>query len=453
MLLRNKLWQKAVITQYRYVLQALLSYCVQRYESGVNRYILFIVLIWLFSTVSASAQTLQYTNQVYRPSIKSVQCYNAVQESSFPLIKFNSGEQLTLAFDDLSSRSRSYYYTLEHCDAEWNPSRLSPAEYLQGFMEDRILDYRYSSGTVQGYIHYEVKLPNQNMSLKLPGNYLLKVYEDGDQNRPVITRRVYVAASAAALSAELVPSGNVALRTTHQKINFQVDFGGLTVQNPYADIRVVVLQNNRPETAKTNTRPALARGSQLIYNDFVSNDFSGGNEYRHFDLRTLKLNSERVVRIFKDTANAVLLLSDESRNQPGYVFNYDSNGSYFIINQDGRDARTDADYAQVYFSLITGKTETEGAIYLSGQFNDYRLDESSRLKFDAVNNRYATNLLLKQGVYDYQYVWVSRGDKRPDITQLEGSYFETENSYQLLVYYRRPGARWEELIGYRLIGK
>ena len=410
------------------------------------------VCLLIFTNLSSRAQTaIQYTDHTYRASIKSVECYNTSKEGSFPIIPLRSNEQLRLAFDDLEGRSRNYYYTLEHCDARWNTSRLSPAEYLQGFMEDRIIDYSYSSGTIQKYIHYEVKLPNQNMAPKLAGNYLLKVYEDSDPNKIIITWRVYVTGSAAGIGTEVVPSSNVSLRTSNQKINFQVNYGGLNVQNPYNDIKVVVLQNGRAETAQLNTRPTFIRGNQLIYSDFTINDFAGGNEFRHFDTRTLKLNSEHIARIFKDTANTVLLLGDESRNSNAYLFQYDINGNFVVANQDGRDARTDGDYAYVFFNLAANPALPKGDIYVIGRFNNYELSPANQMIFDAARNQYTTQTLLKQGVYDYEYVWINPTTKQVANKPLEGSYFETENDYQLLVYYRPPGSRWEELIGYKLV--
>jgi hypothetical protein len=414
--------------------------------------IFFVLLCWVTTVghVHAQTTTLQYTDHTYRPTIKSVECYNSTQQGSFPVINFRSAEQITLAFDDLTERSRNYYYTLQHCDAQWMPSRLSPTEYLQGFMEDRIIDYNYSIGTVKKYIHYEVKLPNANLSPKLPGNYLLKVYEDNDQSRLIITRRVYVAASAVSIGAEVVPSNNVSQRTHNQKLNFQVNYGGINVQNPYQDVKVVVMQNGRPETAVLNTRPTYIRGSQLIYNDFNSNDFAGGNEFRHFDTRTLKLNSERIARIFKDTANTVLLLGDASRNQNAYLSEYDLNGNFVIGNQDGRDTRTDADYAYVYFNLQANNLP-KGDIYVIGKFNQYEITDANKMAYDATRSRYTSALLLKQGVYDYQYLWLNPDTRQPEPHTLEGSYFETENEYQLLVYYRPPGSRWEELVGYKMV--
>ncbi|QKJ30995.1 DUF5103 domain-containing protein [Mucilaginibacter mali] len=412
------------------------------------RYILFL----LFITLKATAQqTIVYNDMVYRPEIKSVQLSILGKDGSFPVINLRSNDQLLLSFDDLTNRSRYYNYTLEHCDAEWHSSNLSPTEYLQSFTEDRLMDYRYSVATRQKYVHYELQLPNQNIIPKIAGNYLLKVYEDGDQNKIVLTRRLYVLGSKVGLFADITPSQNTALRQTNQKVNFQVEYGGLNVQNPYNDIRTFIMQNARTQTGIMNSRPSFIRGTQLIYNDVATNDFPGGNEFRHFDIRTLQVNSERVNRIYRDSINTVILLPDHPRDRPDYTFEYDNDGKYFVNSTDGRDARTDADYAHVYFSFASTKTGREGDIYIVGQFNNWRMDASSKLEYDNGTARFYINLLLKQGVYDYAYVWVDATTHKPDYTLLEGSHFETENDYQLLVYYRPVSARWDELVGYRLL--
>jgi hypothetical protein len=392
---------------------------------------------------------LVYDDMVYRPEIKSVQFNVAGKDGSFPVVNLRTGEQLQLSFDDLSGRTKNYTYTIEHCDAEWNSSHLSTIEYLDKFNEDRLMDYRYSSGTRQKFIHYELALPNQNVAPKIAGNYLLKVYEDGDQSKMVITRRMYVLGSRVSVYADIVPSQNTAFRQTNQKINFQLEYGGLNVQNPYNDIRTFIMQNRHTETGIMNTKPYSIRGSQLIYNDFNTNDFPGGNEFRHLDTRSLQVNSERINHIYRDSVNTVVLLPDHNRDRPEYTFQYDVDGKWFVNTQDYRDSQTEADYAHVYFNLAINKTSREGSAYIVGQFNNYRLDEDSKLVYD--NGRFYTNMFLKQGIYDYEYVWVDVATNKPDYIALEGSHFETENEYQLLVYYRPAGARWEELVGYRLL--
>ncbi|AMR34514.1 hypothetical protein A0256_11195 [Mucilaginibacter sp. PAMC 26640] len=403
-----------------------------------------------FISKSAFAQT-PYGNNIYSPSIKSVEFYKVdSRASAFPAIALNSDEQVTLGFDDLKGGSRNLSYTIEHCDASWNSSNLSPAEYLQSFTDDRIFTYTYSTATFQKYTHYEIKLPNQNIAPKIAGNYVLKVYEDGDVKKMILTRRLYVVGNKVSIGGTIASSNIVSARRTNQKVNFTVNYGSLNVQNPNRDMRVLVMQNARPETGVMNNVPTYIRGTQLVYNDVNINDFAGLNEFRHFDTRSLKLNSERISKIYRDTANTIVLLGDPSRNLPNYTLLYDNDGKYYVINQDGRDSRIDADYAHMYFNLGTNKTGADGAPYIIGQFNDYKIDENSRLQYDD-RGRFFTNLFLKQGVYDYMYVWVDKNTKKADDTALEGNYFETENEYQLLVYYRPAGARWEELVGYSML--
>ena len=407
------------------------------------------LLLLLFISTKGFAQA-PYDNNVYNDAIKSVEFYNAKKNPSFPLIKLNSGEQLELEFDDLRGGSRNYYYTIEQCDGDWNSSNLNSTEYLQGFTEDQITDYSYSSATLQKYTHYQIKFPNDNIKPKISGNYVLKVYEDDDTSKKVLTRRFYVLDSKVTVSADIQPSSDLDLRKSNQKINFQVNYGALKVQNPNSDIRTWIMQNGRDETGQFTTQVQYLRGNQLIYGDLSTNDFGAGNEFRHFDTRTLKLNSDRVVKIIRDTSISVLLLTDKSRNLPNYTFLYDNDGNYYVLNQDGTNPTTDADYTHLYFSLDCGKTDADGSVYIVGRFNDFKLDEHSKMDYDA-RGKFYTHLFLKQGVYDYQYVWVDNATKKPDNTFLEGNYFETENKYQILVYYHPPTARWEELVGYLMV--
>ncbi|MCC8423816.1 DUF5103 domain-containing protein [Mucilaginibacter sp. UR6-11] len=408
------------------------------------------IILLLFITLQGFAQQ-PYADSVFNAHIKTIEFYNTKKQASFPQITLQSGEQVLLAFDDLRGGNRNYAYTLEHCNRIWLPSNLSPAEYLQGFSDDRLTDYTYSTNTLQKYTHYELKFPNDNMSPKISGNYILKVYEDGDKSKIILTRRLYVVGNRVAVAADVVPSADPSLRQTNQKINFQVSYAGLNVQNPNNDIRVWLMQNGRNETGVWNAVPTYIRGTQLVYNDVSLNDFPGRNEFRRFDTRSLRLNSERVGHIYRDTAYTVTLLGDPLRNQEGYSFQYDNDGSFFILNQEGYEPRRDADYAHIYFSLAANKTDKDGTAYVVGKFNDYKISDDSKMNYDPIKGRFFTNLFLKQGVYDYEYIWVDRNTGKPDDVLLEGTHFETENDYQLLVYYRPVTARWDELVGYRLL--
>ena len=235
---------------------------------------------------------------------------------------------------------------------------------------------------------------------------------------------------------------------THQRVKFTVSLDGLNAFNVNQQIKVLVLQNYRWDNAQTIAAPSFIRGNTLEYNNENNFVFSGGKEWRWLDLRSLRLLSERVDHADnkKNTVD-IFVKPDIDRNAQRYVYYPDLNGQYLCTTYETINPYWQGDYATVHFTFVTPSQTAyaDKELYLTGQLTDYQLNNSSKMIFNTDKGIYEGTQFLKQGYYNYGYTLVDKND--PSIrTDLEGNYWETENTYTILVYYKSFTDQSDQLI-------
>jgi hypothetical protein len=412
----------------------------------MKRLTLFIFFTGLLGLVSL-AQGL-----VGDEKIKSIKLYRPGDQTSFPIIQVGAMNELELHFDDLDTRVKNYYYTFQLCNADWTPSVLHPFEYIKGFQNVRISNYRNSSIATTRYVHYQASIPDRNCYPSRSGNYLLKVFLDNDTSRLAFTKRMVVVENKTSVAVQVQQPFNATLFRTGQKLNVVVQTDSrIQVMSP-GDIKVAILQNNNWTTSLMIDRPTIYRGNYFEYSDEAYTGMPAGKEFRWIDLRSLRLMSDRMTGIDnkKDTTQ-VYVKADPNRSAQVYVYYRDLNGSYSIETYESINPFWQGDYAQVHFTYFPPENRPLAGndLYLFGELTNYAADTSGLMHFNPDRGAYEKTLFLKQGFYNYAYVTQPHnGHGFPDFGLVEGNYYGTENSYTVLVYYRPFGARADELIGY-----
>ncbi len=406
-----------------------------------------------FFLISLHSQNIDYSgvvqgtsleDRVYSDNVKTVTLKPTHLLYAPPVIKLGSGEKLRLDFDILYGDFQYLNYTLIHCNYDWTQSDLLKSQYLDGFQEYLIEDYEYSINTYVPFTHYSLTLPNQNMQMLLSGNYVLFIYGD-DPSDPILTKRFVIYENKVNVSATIDRANYLDYRFTHQEIDFMVNHPGYEIPNPYTDLHVAILQNYNWNKGIYELQPRFASNNQLDYNYDFENAFTGGNEFRKFDSKDTRQRSLDIQKIELDTNYVVFLTPDYPRNIGKYSFLDDINGRFLIRKLD-RDPTIEADYTWVDFYLDVPQPYAEGDVYVNGAFCDWRPTPETKMEYDFEKKAYRKRILLKQGYYNYQYV-VLKPNGKIDDSVVEGSYWETDNEYLILVYYREIGLRYDRLVG------
>jgi len=411
--------------------------------------LLIILIICHTEAYSSENKKVEYINKIYVDNIKTAILFQADDIKGTPLnpaaIPIIQRVPLILKFDELYTDQAEYYHArIVHCNLDWTPSNLSELQYLTEYNEFTIDEFDFSIATKVPYTHFTFPLPR----VKIPGNYLLIVYREGNKEDIIISKRFIVFDQKVKVLADIGLSTGVVQRRMNQQINFAIDYSNISIPNPYLDIHVVIRQNHRWDNAIIDLKPTMIKEdiSQLEYRHFsFENNFKAGNEFRFFDIRTTHYGGRNVEKTtISETQVDAYLYFDKSRGTQPYSFIRDLNGGFVIENSEGGNDFLESDYINVHFFLDLQENINEN-IYLSGKFTDWRFEEFNKMKYNNVSDMYMGNLLLKQGLYDFAYYIPGH---RENPTLLEGNHFETKNEYEIIVYYKDQMLNTDVIIGY-----
>ena len=397
-----------------------------------------VVLLFLNSALCQSEYEVQPPDY-----IKTITFKSNTNQSQLPVLKLN--EKLHLEFDALNGDEDDFYYVIDYYNFDWTPTKLMKSEYLKGFDNMRITNYENSFNTYQIYSHYYLQIPNAQTRLKISGNYMMKIYNDDDEL--VFSRKFMVYENLANVGVAIKRSRDVKYIKQKQSVDFNISSPSMLFNNPKQTIKTVIIQNNNLKTAITNLKPLYTIGRQLIYKYDTESSFWAGNEYLYFENKDVRGANVGVQFVdLKDLYNHYLF-TDIIRADRPYTYNPDINGNFLITALDADNISIEADYTVLHFSLQYPEILDNKNIHVYGNFNNYSITENTKMIFNNRTGYYETDLLLKQGFYNYKYVIVDDNGIL-DEGAISGNFDQTENNYKILVYYRDLGARFDKIIGF-----
>ncbi len=402
------------------------------------------IIITLLITCFSSPLIAQYAEHIEPDFIKTIQFAGDTKQSQLPIIRL--GEALFLSFDDLNGNEADYYYQITHHDFDWALSDLTKGEYMNGFDDVRIYNYENSYNTLQSYSHYTLKIPNRDTrKLTKSGNYMISIFNDNGEI--VFSRRFMIVENIVSVPTSIKRSRDLKNIETKQVVQFVIDSPNLQITNPDETIKTLILQNSNLNNPISNLKPQYTIGSQLIYRYDKPAAFDAGNEFLFFDNKDIRAGTSSIRRIdLIDIYNNFLYTNIARFNRP-YTYNPDINGNYQIRALDAMtNMAIEADYARVHFTLQYFEDIADKEIHVYGNFNNWTINESTYMEYDDFSDTYINSQLFKQGFYNYKFVLVNR-DGTIDEGAISGNFWQTENEYTVLVYFRALGARFDRIIG------
>ncbi len=409
-----------------------------------------LVLILSFLFVTGNCQET-YCTEVKHKQIKTLQVKVQGETFSTPVIELNSRKVIEINFDALSHGYGRYAYTITHCNADWTPSVLSSLEYMSGFQNLSIDDFANSLNTTTFYTNYRLFLPNNDIKFKVSGNYVVKVYNEDRPKDIVFTACFSIVEPKVNVAATVSSNTDIDVNKEHQQIGFEIVHPNYEITAPQSDLKVQIYQNNRCDNMVKNIQPLTIAKDRIIYQFNRDLIFAAGNEYRRIEFLSNKYNGMGVQRIqFHRPYYHIDLYQDRVRSDKPYLYDQDQNGQYVIRSSQVEDPDTEADYYIVHFSLAS-KPIVNGNIHISGNLFNNVLNENSCMEYNEDARQYEKSVLLKQGTYNYQYLFVPDGQQKGETAPVEGNFSQTSNEYRIMVYHRPFGSKFDKLIAVKRI--
>jgi hypothetical protein len=413
--------------------------------------ILLVVCLEVLSITILRAQVQR--DQIFDKEIKTVEVKLMGTSYSRPVMLLDGEDVLSVSFDELSHEIKNFSYKIEHCNADWTLSSLSEFEYLEGINTNDITDYQTSVNTTFNYTHYAFSFPNEYVKPKISGNYILTVFRNNNPSQPCFKARFSIVDRKIEVNATVKDNTDLGLKTKYQQVDFDLLTKNYFVSDPFSEITVCIRQNGRTDNEVTGIKPTLLGTNKLSYVSNKATIFEGGNEYRSLEISNIRMLDEFVREIkYVDPYYHVEMEGEMPRNTRSYAFTNDANGNFVVnLQRNNFDVNIEADYLFVHFSLPYEAPFFDGGVYLVGNFNFQQLDNQSQMHYVNNSAAYEQTLLLKQGGYNYLYLFLPKGTTKATTERTEGSFWQTENEYEILVYHRPLNGRYDRLVGYQLL--